>query len=52
MQAAHCALQLDCGCFGSSTGESNLWLDVALAPIGRFSEDALLRRSGSEPSET
>lgn len=51
-------LQIDCGCFGSSTESGNLWLDaardvgllalglhVALAPIGRFSVDALLRRN-------
>ncbi len=49
-------LQIDCGCFGSSAGESgNLWvaaardvgllalgLHVALAPVGNFSVDALL----------
>jgi putative oxidoreductase len=65
VQGAMRGLQIDCGCFGSSTEESNLWLDaardvgllalglhVALAPIGRFSVDALLRRSGREPSET
>jgi putative oxidoreductase len=65
LQGAMRGLQIDCGCFGSSTRESNLWLDaardvgllalglhLALAPIGRFSVDALLRRSGSEPSET
>ncbi len=52
-------LEIDCGCFGSSAGEtSNLWLAVArdvgllllglhlaLAPVGSFSVDALLRRS-------
>ena len=65
LQGAVRGLQIDCGCFGSSTEESNLWLDaardvallalglhVALAPIGRFSVDSLLCRSGSEPSET
>ena len=67
MQGAMRGLQIDCGCFGSSTEAGNLWLDaardvgllvlglhIALAPIGRFSVDALLRRghSGSEPSET
>jgi len=67
LQGAMRGLQIDCGCFGSSTGESNLWLDatrdvgllalglhVALAPVGRFSVDALMRRGryGSEPSET
>ncbi len=55
-------LEIDCGCFGSSAGEtSNLWLaaardvgllalglHVALAPLGRFSVDALLRRGRSE----
>jgi putative oxidoreductase len=66
-QGAARGLQIDCGCFGSSAGESNLWLDaardvallalglhLAFAPVGRFSVDALLRRvrSGSEPSET
>src|SRR5215210_7525230 len=54
-------LEIDCGCFGSSAGEtSNLWLaaardvgllalglHVALAPLGRFSVDALLRRDRS-----
>lgn len=63
LQGALRGLEIDCGCFGStagSSGQSNLWLDfardvgllalglhVALAPIGRFSVDALLRRSSS-----
>jgi uncharacterized membrane protein YphA (DoxX/SURF4 family) len=68
LQGALRGLEIDCGCFGSaagSGGESNLWLDaardigllalglhVALAPIGRFSVDALLhrRRSGAGAS--
>jgi putative oxidoreductase len=51
-------LEIDCGCLGSSAGgESNLWLaaardvglltlglHVALAPLGPFGLDALLRR--------
>ncbi len=55
-------LEIDCGCFGFSAGNtSNLWLaaardvgllvlglHVALAPLGRFSVDALLRRGRSE----
>jgi putative oxidoreductase len=65
LQGALRGLEIDCGCFGSSAGEtSNLWLaaardlgllalglHVALAPPGRFSVDALLRRdrSGEEP---
>jgi len=65
VQGALRGLEIDCGCFGSSAGEtSNLWLaaardvgllvlglHVALAPPGRFSVDALLRRdrSGEEP---
>jgi putative oxidoreductase len=65
MQGALRGLEIDCGCFGSSAGEtSNLWLaaardvgllalglHVTLAPLGRFSVDALLRRSrsGEEP---
>ena len=62
LQGAARGLQIDCGCFGSSAGEaSNLWLaaardlgllalglHVALAPTGRFSVDALFRRSRSE----
>ena len=65
LQGAIRGLQIDCGCFGSSAGESNLWLDalrdvglialglhVAISPTGRFSVDALLRRPGKEPSET
>ncbi len=62
LQGAARGLEIDCGCFGSSAGEtSNLWLaatrdlgllalglHVALAPRGRFSVDALLRRGRSE----
>jgi putative oxidoreductase len=62
LQGAARGLEIDCGCFGSSAGEtSNLWLaaardigllalglHVALAPLGRFSVDALLRRGRSE----
>ena len=58
LQGALRGLEIDCGCFGSSAGEtSNLWLaaardvgllvlglHLALAPAGRFSVDALLRR--------
>jgi putative oxidoreductase len=59
IQGAARGLQIDCGCFGSSadTEGSNLWLaaardvgllalglHLALAPLGRFSADALLRR--------
>lgn len=58
LQGAVRGLEIDCGCFGSSAEEtSNLWLaaardvgllvlglHVALAPVGRFSVDALLRR--------
>lgn len=62
-QGALRGLQIDCGCFGSEAGggqPGNLWLDalrdfgllalalhVALAPIGRFSVDALLHRNRS-----
>ncbi len=65
VQGALRGLQIDCGCFGSSAGEANLWLDalrdvglillglhVALSPIGRFSVDALIRRPAKTPSET
>jgi len=62
LQGAARGLQIDCGCFGSSAGETgNLWLaaardlgllalglHVALAPTGRFSVDALLRRGRPE----
>ena len=62
VQGAARGLEIDCGCFGSSAGEtSNLWLaaardlgllalgfHVALAPRGRFSVDALLRRGRPE----
>jgi putative oxidoreductase len=62
VQGAARGLEIDCGCFGSSAGEtSNLWLaaardmgllvlglHIALAPTGRFSVDALLGRGRSE----
>jgi putative oxidoreductase len=62
LQGAARGLEIDCGCFGSSAGEtSNLWLAAArdlgllalglhlvLAPRGRFSVDALLRRGRDE----
>jgi putative oxidoreductase len=62
LQGAARGLEIDCGCFGSSAGEtSNLWLaaardlgllalglHLALAPRGRFSVDALLRRVRSQ----
>lgn len=62
LQGALRGLEIDCGCFGSSAGEtSNLWLaaardlgllalglHLALAPRGRFSVDALLGRGRSE----
>jgi putative oxidoreductase len=63
LQGALRGLEIDCGCFGSSAAVegSNLWLaaardvgllalglHVALAPLGRFSADALLRRGRSE----
>lgn len=58
LQGALRGLQIDCGCFGSSAGETSslpfavardlglllLGLHLVLAPIGRFSVDALLRR--------
>ena len=58
LQGALRGLEIDCGCFGSSAGEINsLWLaaardvgllllgiHLALAPVGSFSVDALLRR--------
>ena len=58
LQGALRGLEVDCGCFGSSAGETSLWLaaardvgllllglHLALAPVGSFSVDALLRRS-------
>jgi len=62
LQGAARGLEINCGCFGSSAGEtSNLWLaaardlgllalglHVAFAPTGRFSVDALLRRNRPE----
>jgi putative oxidoreductase len=59
LQGALRGLEIDCGCFGSTSGggTSSLWLDVlrdlgflalgiqlALAPPGKFSADARLRR--------
>jgi putative oxidoreductase len=58
LQAALRGLEIDCGCFGSSAGETSglplavardvglllLGLHLALAPAGSFSVDALLRR--------
>ena len=58
LQGALRGLEIDCGCFGSSAGEtSSLWLaavrdvgllllglHLALAPVGSFSVDALLQR--------
>jgi putative oxidoreductase len=59
LQGALRGLEIDCGCFGSTSGggASSLWLDVlrdlgflalgiqlALAPPGTFSADARLRR--------
>jgi putative oxidoreductase len=58
LQGALRGLEIDCGCFGSSAGETNsLWLaaardvgllllglHLALAPVGSFSVDALLQR--------
>ena len=64
LQGALRGLEIDCGCFGNTADGSqqgSLWLDaardigllalglhIALAPIGRFSVDALLRRSSRE----
>lgn len=62
-QGAARGLEIDCGCFGAVAGNEagSLWLDalrdvgllalglhIALAPTGRFSVDALLRRGSSE----
>jgi putative oxidoreductase len=69
VQGALRSLEIDCGCFGPSLEREppSLWLaaardlgllalglHVALAPIGRFSVDALLGRgrSGEEPYRT
>jgi putative oxidoreductase len=66
LQGALRGLEIECGCFGPSAdgGSSNLWLaaardvgilalglHVALAPVGRFSVEVLLRqdRSKDEP---
>lgn len=60
VQGAVRGLEIDCGCFGASAGgESNLWLaaardvgllalglHIALASLGPFSIDRLLRRRG------
>lgn len=65
LQGAVRGLEINCGCFGAGDESSNLWLaflrdiglvalclHIALAPLGRFSVDALLRRRGrGEPSE-
>lgn len=68
LQGAIRGLDINCGCFGASEESSNLWLaflrdvglialgvHIALAPLGRFSVDALLSRRGrdeqGEPSE-
>lgn len=64
LQGALRGLEIDCGCFGNTANgaqQGSLWLDVvrdfgllalglhiALAPIGRFSVDALLRRGSRE----
>lgn len=64
-QGAARGLEINCGCFGAVAGgeAGSLWLDalrdvgllalglhVALAPIGRFSVDAVLSRgSRDEP---
>lgn len=59
VQGAARGLEIDCGCFGSATGDSSkLWLDaardlgllalglhIALFSADRFSVDAMLRRS-------
>jgi putative oxidoreductase len=59
VQGALRGLEIDCGCFGSASGDeaSNLWVDVlrdlgllvlglqlAFAPPGKLSVDALLQR--------
>ena len=60
LQGALRGLEIDCGCFGNTADgeqQGSLWLDavrdvgllalglhIALAPTGRFSIDALLRR--------
>ncbi len=56
-------LEINCGCFGAVAGNEagDLWLDVlrdvgllapglhiVLAPIGRFSVDAVLRRGSGD----
>ena len=62
-QGAARGLEINCGCFGAVAGNEagSLWLDalrdvgllalglhIALAPVGRFSVDALLRRGGPD----
>lgn len=66
LQGAARGLEIDCGCFGPSaqeeatslpwaiarnTGLLVLSLHIALAPIGRFSVDALLRRRNAGSAE-
>jgi uncharacterized membrane protein YphA (DoxX/SURF4 family) len=66
-QGALRGLEIECGCFGASTGtaQGSLWLDalrdvgllllglqIALAPVSRLSVDALLGRAGEGASET
>ena len=63
LQGAARGLEIDCGCFGAAAGEQStrlptaiardvgllaLGLHVALAPLGRFGVDALLRRRSAE----
>jgi uncharacterized membrane protein YphA (DoxX/SURF4 family) len=64
LQGALRGLEIDCGCFGNTADgaqQGSLWLDVvrdfgllalglhiALAPTGRLSVDALLRRDSLE----
>lgn len=64
LQGALRGLEIDCGCFGNAANgeqQDSLWVDpvrdlgllalglhIALAPIGRFSVDALLRGGSPE----
>jgi putative oxidoreductase len=63
LQGALRGLEIDCGCFGSTSGggASSLWVDVlrdlgllalgiqlALAPPGKFSADGRLRRANTQ----
>ena len=65
IQGAARGLEIDCGCFGAVAGNEagSLWLDalrdlgllalglhIALAPIGRFSVDAVLFRGSRDQS--